>query len=243
MIHLSCVIHSQHFKFINTLRIACTKMQVRLHNYEDIHTHANSSPLICPPPSHPILFPISELSSITGWASVPTLPVVLYLLLTISRVPPKTQLWRECVCMTYVLWKAHMRVWDALSVCVGGLVFTTLQVGCINYQADVTIGFHKCIHTGTHTQTHSKTEELAVFSSSHFCESDPWDAEKPQCQVCRFTLPPWKAETIQIQRAADGRGGHREQGVGVQSVLHTHQHTYNTLQIHTGTRLAITERV
>lgn len=224
MIHLSCVAHSQHFKFINTLRIACTKTQVCLHGYEDVHTHANSSPLIWPPPSHTILFPVSKLSSITGLASVPTLPVVLYLLLTISRVPPNTAL--EGVCLHDICTLKGTYACVRCSVCVGASVHCTASwlhklTGRCNLRVS---------HMYTHSQTHahSKAEELAVFSSSHCCESDPWDTEKPQCQVCRFSLPPRKAETIQIQRAADGRGGHREQGVGVQSVLHTHQHTADT---------------
>lgn len=93
MIHLSHVARSQHLKFINTRTRTGVLVQKCRHAHTIIntHTHAHMCKTLTPNLSHsPTSNPPSNLGavkqSVTGWALAPTLPVVLYLPLTISRV-------------------------------------------------------------------------------------------------------------------------------------------------------------
>lgn len=151
MIHLSRVARSQHFKFINT------HVRTHIHTQEELHKSAGGLTLsstgmhtckkLTPnlsssPTSHPLSNLWAVKQSVKEWALVPTLPVVLYLPLTISRVTqlkkgtkkrmeegesagtgdvnvlknqnPSKQRQGGSICMTFKLWKAHVNVFIRL---------------------------------------------------------------------------------------------------------------------------------
>lgn len=158
------------------------------------------------------------------------------------KTPPKPRQ-GVCICMPYTVWKTHVSVLSSsseiLCVCV-----------CVGYGACSSLSWlqklpGRCnLRVFTQTHTHNRRDRGAgsIFIISAACESEPWDRERPQCQVrwfffCVLTSTEGSNNTTQI--GADGRGGHREHWGGVQSVLRTHQH----MQMDTDTQWGRTRRV